>query len=114
MGPASDPLTVREIAGGWAVVGEIDASTAPTLEAALADLPEGGEPVVLDLGDVTFIDSSGLRVLIALASRASDGGRSVKIDRPSPTVARLLEITGLAEMFGLESDGTTSRRNHPA
>ena len=114
MGRESDLLTVRETAAGWAVVGEIDASTAPTLDGALADLPDGDGPVVLDLGDVSFIDSSGLRVLIALATRASDVGRTVTLDRPSPTVARLLEITGLAEMFGLESDDTTSDRTHPA
>lgn len=114
MGRESDLLTVHETADGWTIVGEIDASTAPTLDGALADLPEGDGPVVLDLGDVSFIDSSGLRVLIALATRASEVGRPVTLDRPSPAVARLLEITGLAEMFGLESDGTTSRRTHPA
>jgi len=100
MGREAEQLTVGRSADGWIVVGEIDASTAPTLEKAFDDLPNGTGRIVLDLSDVSFIDSSGLRVLIALAGRADEEGRPVVLDRPSPTVARLLEITGLVELFG--------------
>jgi anti-anti-sigma factor len=105
MGREADLLTLQESAGGWTVAGEIDASTAPALDDALSHLPIGDGPVVLDLSGVSFIDSSGLRVLISLAGRARDEGRSVALRDPSPTVARLLEITGLAEMFELGTNG---------
>lgn len=103
-------MTISRSVDGWIVVGEIDASTAPTLEKAFDDLPDGNGRVVLDLSDVSFIDSSGLRVLIALARRADEEGRPVVLDRPSPAVARLLDITGLVELFGgAGHDETTSR-----
>ncbi len=97
-------LVVATSDNGWIVAGEIDASTAPALDDALRTLPTGNGTVVVDVSDVTFIDSSGLRVLISLASRADDTGRSVILKQPSPTVTRLLEITGLTQMFGLASD----------
>lgn len=110
MGREADLLTVQESADGWTVAGEIDASTAPALDEAIRHLPIGKGAVVLDLSGVSFIDSSGLRVLISLAGRANDEGRSVVLRHPSPTVARLLEITGLAEMFGSgTSEGTTAQ-----
>ena len=97
-------LVVTASENGWTVAGEIDASTAPALDEALQTLPVATGSVVIDVSDVVFIDSSGLRVLISLANRAEQVGRSVILQRPSPTVRRLLEITGLTDMFGLESD----------
>lgn len=95
-------FTVTETANGWLVSGEIDASTAPRLIDALDKLPGDHGAVVVDVRDVTFIDSSGLRVLIALAERAKGEGRALELASPSTSVTRLLEITGLAEMFGVE------------
>lgn len=99
-------LEITTSDNGWTVAGEIDASTAPTLDDALRILPVGNGTVVVDVSDVTFIDSSGLRVLISVATRAEEAGRSVILEQPSPTVTRLLEITGLTEMFGLAIDPT--------
>jgi anti-anti-sigma factor len=75
------------------VRGEIDAAGAPALRAALAELREvvGGDAVVLDLSEVTFMDSSGLAALVD----ASSGGRRVEVRRPSPIVRRVIEMTGL-------------------
>ena len=95
-------FAVTETAAGWLISGEIDASTAPRLIEAVKHLPDNDGAVVLDVRVVTFIDSSGLRVLVALAERASDDGRTVELASPSPSVTRLLEITGLAAMFGVE------------
>jgi anti-sigma B factor antagonist len=99
-------LTISTSASGWTLSGEIDAHTAPVLEDAVSTLPSGTAAVSLDVSGVSFIDSSGLRVLIGLADRAGEAGRAVRIDHPSPTVARLVEITGLGEMFGLAGDPT--------
>ena len=79
-------------------VGEIDASTCGQLDEMLLTL-DSTVPVRVDLSGVTFMDSSGLRVLIAHHdSRADD--RCLKIVNPSQQVRRLLEITGLEEMCG--------------
>ncbi len=96
-------FAVTDTAEGWSIAGEIDASTVPLLVDAFERLPEHDGAVVLDLHDVSFIDSSGLRVLISLVERAREDGRTVEIANPSNSVVRLLEITGLAGMFGLDA-----------
>jgi anti-sigma B factor antagonist len=79
--------------GVLVLAGEIDSYTAPELSEHLA-----AEPAVevVDVAGVTFIDSSGLRVLVeAHQSRAAAGSRLV-LRAPSSAVQRLLEISGLA------------------
>ena len=79
--------------GALVLAGEIDSYTAADLSARLVDDP----PIdVLDLAGVTFIDSSGLRVLVeAHQARTARGSRLV-LRSPSASVQRLLEISGLA------------------
>ena len=74
------------------------------LEEAVSSLPPGTAAVTVDVGGVSFIDSSGLRVLIALAGRAGEEHRALRIEHPSATVVRLVQVTGLGEMFGLTDD----------
>ncbi len=99
-------LSVAASPGGWTLSGEIDAHSAPALEEATSELPDAADPIRVDVSEVSFIDSSGLRVLIALATRANDEGRSVVLDNPSGAVTRLLEITALGDMFGLAGKPT--------
>jgi anti-anti-sigma factor len=54
---------------------------------------------VVDLEGVTFMDSTGLGVLIELAGDADDDGATFAVENPSRSVQRLLEISGLAERF---------------
>jgi anti-anti-sigma factor len=83
--------------------GEIDAGSAPLLAEQMAT--STGEPrLILDMSNVTFMDSSGLRVLLALAERGSSGGSALSIARPSRAVVRLLEISGLTDHFDIVHD----------
>lgn len=78
--------------------GEIDIHTCGRLEKALTG---GATDVVLDLGEVSFIDSSGLRaLLLGHESIVASGGR-LEVVNPSAVVRRLLQVTGLEEKFGL-------------
>jgi anti-sigma B factor antagonist len=88
-----------------AVAGEIDLATAPELGAALDGI-EGspGSTVHLDLAEVSFLDSSGISVLVDFRSRLETGGASLALHRASPTVQRVLEISGLGSMFDLRPD----------
>ncbi|MFL6155765.1 MAG: STAS domain-containing protein [Marmoricola sp.] len=77
-------------------VGELDVHTEPLLRAAVLGLPPGTPTIVIaDLTGLTFMDSSGLGVLVAThkQARAADGGLRV-VCSPGP-VLRMLEITGL-------------------
>ena len=99
----SGALEVVRTSRGWSVRGEIDAGTCPDLDAALADIPDVADGIIeLDLAGVTFIDSSGLRVLITLVTRVHNTSGTVVIRNPSRPVARIVEITGLSLLFGLD------------
>lgn len=88
----SEPLVV-------AATGELDAASAATLSDALAGSHERAGSVVLDLAGVTFIDSSGLRVIAAAHVAASEGGSSFRIVGPSDRVRRIFEMTGLETLI---------------
>jgi anti-sigma B factor antagonist len=80
-----------------AVRGELDLATAPELEQAVLERLDAGQDVILDLRGLQFMDSSGLRVLVAAHARASDGGPDFAIVRPpaGSEVAKILEIAGV-------------------
>lgn len=83
------------------VAGELDASTAERLRAPLDAARAEGLTTLVDLAGVTFIDSSGLRVLLG-AARASDQHEwPWFIVRPSAAVLRLLELSGTAGLLPL-------------
>lgn len=99
----NDSLTVDNGQGGAIVVhGDIDVAGGPILEAAILERENEG-PVVIDLGDVFFIDSSGLRSLLDASRRAHDRGTMVVLRDVGSEVLRLLEITGTTEHFSIEN-----------
>jgi anti-anti-sigma factor len=82
------------------VGGEVDAATAGQIETALNDaIDDGVQTIDVDLGNVGFIDSSGLRALIVCRQRAHDSGRTFQVVATTNAVDRLFELTGLAESF---------------
>lgn len=88
-------------AGVLTLRGDIDAHTAGQLEAALLDVHDEDE-VHLHMAEVAFLDSSGLRVVLAAHRRLAEDGRELIVDRPSDVVTRLLEITGLQDHLRIE------------
>jgi anti-sigma B factor antagonist len=91
-----------------AVRGEVDVATAPILRRALAEADARGRrdlmggPVVVDLSGVTFIDASGLSVLVGAARWARGEGRMLVLRDPSPATMRVLEITRLLDGFRIQ------------
>lgn len=80
--------------------GEIDAASARTFDAAAAQaLAEHPECLDIDLTDVDFLDSSGLRSIIALTNKTRDRRIHATVSGMSPAARRVLEITGLIEML---------------
>jgi len=77
--------------------GELDLATAPELEQLLVERIDAGQEAVVDLRGLDFMDSSGIRVLVAAHARAGRVGTRLFIVRPEPesAVAKIVEISGL-------------------
>jgi anti-sigma B factor antagonist len=77
--------------------GELDLATAPEFEAAIVGALEAGRRVVVDLRELEFMDSSGVRVLITAHAKAGEDSDRLTLVRPAPggSVERILEIAGI-------------------
>jgi anti-anti-sigma factor len=81
------------------VNGELDVAVADRLEEAINRLPTDAATMVMDLGSLNFIDSTGLRLLLRLKKGAETTGRKLLISRVSEPVSRLLDVSGLIRVF---------------
>jgi anti-sigma B factor antagonist len=99
----SAPLRCRVEADGEHVVvtvsGEVDFHTASLLDRAVEKSTHISPRLVVDLTDVSFIDSTGLGVLIGARSRAQESGGSIAIVHPPHTVVRLLSSSRMQQTF---------------
>src|SRR5436190_15030101 len=100
------PLTIRTEQAGDALVvrvfGELGRSTAETFEFELRLAISGdASTVVLDLGGLGSIDSTGLRSVVRIANQSLRAGGRLRMQRPSPSVQRALEGGGLEHLLPL-------------
>ena len=86
--------------------GELDLSGATVLEAELDRLAEDPEltSVVLDMRDLQFMDSSGLRLVVVADMRAREAGRRFALVRGGETVHRVFEITRMSDRLDFVDD----------
>jgi anti-sigma B factor antagonist len=96
-------ISVSEV-DRWTVVavgGELDVYSAPRLREALIDLIGAGHRrLILDMDGVTFIDSTGLGVLIGGLKRLRGAGGELRVVATVEPVVRIMRITGLNRVFG--------------
>lgn len=97
-GPGSFSVdrSVRESTVVLALQGELDMASAGRLANAATDIAPGSQ-VVIDLKNLEFMDSSGLRTLMNLDLRARAEGWSIALAGPQPSVRRLLTLTGFED-----------------
>jgi anti-sigma B factor antagonist len=81
------------------VHGELDIATAPELSRLLEGLRRRHHAVVVDLAEVTFIDSTGLSALMDARAESSRDGWHFTVRRPSPAVRRVVELAGLEHVL---------------
>lgn len=86
-----------------ALTGELDLSTIPTLEAPLREQLDQRSAVLVDLRSLTFIDSSGISVLIE-AFQTVNGSRMSILIGPGSHVERVFGIAGIAEALPVYTD----------
>jgi anti-sigma B factor antagonist len=80
--------------------GEIDAATADTVATAVAGaLADGCKRVLLDFAQVTFIDSTGLGVLVKSHRAAVAADAFFAVVHPTPTTRKLIRVLGLDQLL---------------
>jgi stage II sporulation protein AA (anti-sigma F factor antagonist) len=98
--PAQLSITRTDDDGGvvLALAGELDVTTSPQLEQALSDLDaEASLRVLLDLGELTFVDSAGVSVLIKAKKQTEANGRELVLQRPTAQVHRVFALVGMVD-----------------
>jgi anti-sigma B factor antagonist len=81
--------------------GEVDISNAGELEGALAPLVEFGGDIVIDCTALTFMDSTGFRVILDAAEQLEDASRLILLS-PGPLIRKTIELLGLKNLPTLE------------
>jgi anti-anti-sigma factor len=88
-----------------AVAGELDLAAAPHLRERLGAVVDSGTTrVVLDLREVTFMDSIGLAAVLHASSRLRQGGRLALVVAPDSYAELVLEITGMPRALAIFAD----------
>jgi anti-sigma B factor antagonist len=82
---------------GVRMSGELDVASYDAAEAVLAPLREAEGDVTIDVSELEFVDSSGIRLFIKLRQALGDRGELI-LRSPMPHVARVIEIAGLQEL----------------
>lgn len=87
------------------VGGEIDLYTAPQLRNELIEsLEAGARRLVIDMSRAEFCDSTGISVLLSAMKRSRDRGGDLELVAPKPAVMKVLQVTGLHEVFVIHPD----------
>lgn len=93
------------------VEGELDIATAPRMMSALNEaLAEGEDPLVVDLSEVLFMDSTGLALLINARRRAVRSKRGFAIVCPGGPISRVFEIADMVESLRVCPDRESAWR----
>jgi stage II sporulation protein AA (anti-sigma F factor antagonist) len=81
--------------------GELDNATAPLFQEQLLGVAADRD-IVLDIGLLTFVDSTGLSLFVTLHKRLESQGRTLVLLAPTPMARRLFQITGLYDILRIE------------
>lgn len=97
-------VSVSEV-DGWtvlAVTGELDVATAPRVrQEAVRLASEGARKLVLDLSGVSFLDSTGLGVIVGILKRVRTHGGELALAGAEPQVRKVFEITRMTDILPL-------------
>jgi len=105
-----EPVRITNQADGAldvALYGDIDFANSPPVREALRAAAAEGTPTAIrvDLEAVTFLDSSGIAVLVIAHRLATAAGAGFTVRNASPAVYEHLRLTGLTELFGMTRPG---------
>ena len=106
---------VQPHAATVAVRGEIDLDNLTELRSVLDELVAATDgDIVIDLSEVSYLDSCGLHELLSAQSCLAALDRRFIVYRPSPVVLRLFELCNVTEQFAVNADGDLGATSEPA
>jgi anti-sigma B factor antagonist len=90
--------------GQWniAIEGRLDANTSPELEETLKAEPQELTGLTLDFGELNYISSAGLRVMLLALKQMNMAGKSIKVVNVTDPVFEVLELTGFVDILDIE------------
>ncbi|QEV50497.1 anti-sigma factor antagonist [Streptomyces platensis] len=107
-----------DMVNGWTVVeidGDVDAHTSPLVrEAVIRLVDEGHRHFVLDLSFVSFLDSMGLGVIVAVTKRIREREGALRIAAASARIVRVFDISGLREAYEIHPSPEEATRQAPS
>jgi anti-sigma B factor antagonist len=89
--------------GSLRLSGEFDMSSVDTFRLAAETLVDPDREIALDLTELTFIDSSGIRAILTMAQEI--GAKGVVLRNPQPNVRRVLDLIGIEGRSGIRVEG---------
>jgi len=84
-----------------ALEGRVDSSNASEVESALVPLADSGGRVVVDVEQLEYISSAGLRVLLIAAKRSKAAGTQLALAGLQPAVREVFDISGFSRLFDI-------------
>ena len=83
------------------IVGRLETSTAPELEETIDASLSGVEELIMDMGELEYVSSAGLRVLLK-AQKAMNAQGSMKVIHVNETIMEVFDITGFVDILTIE------------
>lgn len=84
-----------------APAGRLDTLTSPELDAAVREIAPNVDELILDLADLEYVSSAGLRVLLTAQKAMSVRGK-MTVKNPNETVSEIFEVTGFSDILNIE------------
>lgn len=84
-----------------APAGRLDTLTSPELDAAVKETAPNVDELILDLAELEYISSAGLRVLLAAQKTMAVRGK-MTVKNPNETVSEIFEVTGFSDILNIE------------
>jgi anti-anti-sigma factor len=99
----SDLEVQADADGTLRLSGEFDMSSIETFRMAVETSADPEQEIVLELKDLTFLDSSGIRAILTMAQEI--GTKGVLLRNPQPNVRRVIELIGIEGRSGIRLEG---------
>ena len=98
-------MTIKKMMNGTAatlkIIGRLDTSTAPELEAAIDGCIAGIQELVLDCSALEYVSSAGLRVILK-AQKLMNAQGAMKVTHVNEAIMEVFDITGFADILNIE------------